>query len=200
MPVCYPEGIGNAHEPRESAMSLIAGNLAVVQRLLTTNGMPWAVFGGAAAYLYGPRRPIQDVDLLVARGKLPTVVALLKADGKAVQFDGQRILWRGIKLVDDLTVRQGGQIHPLQLDQPMQQHVQKMSLLGAQVPVASPEDIIAHKLLLNRGAAEGKHDYEDVVGIIRRQTLDHAYLTTRIRLLNAETLLRERLAALEILV
>ena len=89
-------------------MSLIAGNLGVVQRLLDANQMKWAVCAGVAAHLYGDRRPIQDVDVLVMPGKLPDVVKLLQQQQKAVQFDGQRILWRGIKVFDDLTVRRGG--------------------------------------------------------------------------------------------
>jgi len=57
-------------------MSLIAGNLGVVQRLLDGNQMKWGVCAGVAAHLYGDRRPIQDVDILVTTGKLPEVVKL----------------------------------------------------------------------------------------------------------------------------
>lgn len=181
-------------------MSLIAGNLAVVQRLLDGAEMPWGVFAGAAAHLYGNRRPIQDVDLLVARGQLQSVVKLLQGSGKAVQFDGQRILWRGIKVFDDLTLRRAGRVHPLALDQAMSQRIRRMSLLGAPVGVVAPEDVVAHKLLLGRGASEGKHDENDVAGIIRRQSLDTAYLLERARLLDAETLLRERFGAAGIVV
>lgn len=177
-------------------MSLIAGNLAVVQRLLDGDGLPWGVVAGAAAHLYGNRRPLQDVDLLVPKGKLNTVVQLLQSSGKAVQFDGQRILWRGIKLFDDLSVRREGRTYPLTLDQPMQLRVRKLSLLGAMVGVVAPEDVVAHKVLLARGATENKHDLEDVAGVIRRQTLDLAYLRERARLLSAEALLRERLAGM----
>lgn len=177
-------------------MSLIAGNLAVVQRLLDQDGLPWGVVAGAAAHLYGNRRPIQDVDLLVPRGKLSAVVQLLQASGKSVQFDGQRILWRGIKLFDDLSVRRPGKLHALALDQPMQLRMRRLSLLGALVAVVSPEDVVAHKLLLARGPAEGKHDHEDAAGVVRRQGLDADYLRERARLLDAEALLRERLAEL----
>lgn len=180
-------------------MSLIAGNLAVVQRLLDQNGLPWGVFAGAAAYLYGNRRPIQDIDLLVPRGKLATVVQLLQAGGRAVQFDGQRILWRGIKLFDDLTVRRNGRTYSLCLDQPMQLRLRRLPLLGAHVGVVAPEDVVAHKLLMGRGHAEGKHDHEDAAGVIRRQTLDHGYLHERVRLLGAEELLRPQLAELGLL-
>lgn len=176
-------------------MSLIAGNLAVVQRLLDAEQLPWAVCAGAAAHLYGHRRPIQDVDLLVARGQLQSVVRLLQGSGKAVQFDGQRIIWRGIKVFDDLTIRRAGKLHPLALDAEMGARLRRLSLLGAPVAVVAPEDVVVHKLVLGRGAAEGKHDLADAEAIVRRQQLDEAYLQARARMMDAEALVAERLAA-----
>jgi hypothetical protein len=177
-------------------MSLIAGNLAVVQRLLDGKQMAWCVFAGAAAHLYGTRRPIQDVDLVVLPGQLSTVVQLLQGSGKAVQFDGQRIIWRGIKIFDDMAVRRDGISFPLTLDSPMQARLRKMPLLGAPVTVMSPEDVVAHKLLLDRGSAFGKYDLADVEGVIRRQSLDIDYLRERIGLMRAERQLTERLRGL----
>ncbi len=177
-------------------MSLIAGNLAVVQRLIDDKQMAWCVFAGAAAYLYGTRRPIQDVDLIVLPGQLSTVVKLLQGSGKSVQFDGQRIIWRGIKIFDDMVVRRDGITFPLTLDAPMQAHVRKMSLLGAPVTVMSPEDVVAHKLLMDRDSSHGKYDLADVEGIIRRQSLDIAYLRERIGLMRAERQLMDRLREL----
>jgi hypothetical protein len=176
-------------------MSLIAGNLGVVQRLLDGQKLPWAVCAGAAAHLYGNRRPIQDVDLLVAGGKLGTVVSLLQQAQKAVQFDGQRILWRGIKVFDDLTVRRGGVGHPYGLDAMMVGHLRRLPLLGANVAVLAPEDVLLHKLLMARGTDQGKHDLDDAAGIVRRQQLDASYLLERIALMNAPRL-RDRLAEL----
>ncbi len=177
-------------------MSLIAGNLAVVQRLLDSKQTAWCVFAGAAAHLYGTRRPIQDVDLIVLPGQLPTVVQLLQSSGKSVQYDGQRIIWRGIKFFDDMAVRRDGTTFPLTFDPPMQTRLRKMPLLGAPVTVMSPEDVVAHKLLLDRGSAHGKYDLVDVEGIIRRQSLDVGYLRERIRLMRAERQLIERLREL----
>lgn len=174
-------------------MSLIAGNLAVVQRLLDSKQMAWGVFAGAAAHLYGNRRPIQDVDLVVIPGQLSTVVQLLQGSGKAVQFDGQRIIWRGIKIFDDMAVRRPGMVFQLSLDTSMQSHLRKMPLLGAPVSVVSPEDVVVHKLLMDRGSAHGKYDQHDVEGVIRRQTLNVSYLRERISLLKAESLLLDRL-------
>ncbi len=177
-------------------MSLIAGNLAVVQRLLDSRQMAWGVFAGAAAHLYGNRRPIQDVDLVVMSGQLSTVVQLLQGSGKSVQFDGQRIIWRGIKIFDDLALRRDGAVFPLSLDAPMQSHLRKLPLLGAPVSVVAPEDVVAHKLLLDRGSTHGKYDLADVEGVLRRQTLDTAYLRERIGLMRADDQLLERLREL----
>lgn len=167
-------------------MSLIAGNLGVVARLLDAQSMPWAVCAGAAAHLYGDRRPIQDVDILVAQGQLPTVVKLLQQQQKAVQFDGQRILWRGIKAFDDLTIRRGT-THPFMLDNLARERLRRMPLLGAPVAVLAPEDVLIHKLILNRNEEQRKFDLADARGIIRRQQLDADYIRTRLERMNASS-------------
>lgn len=166
-------------------MSLIAGNLAIVQRLLDTQQVTWAVCAGAAAHLYGNRRPIQDVDILVAPGQLPLVVQLLQRQQKAVQFDGQRILWRGIKVFDNLSIRRGSATYPFMLDELARSRLRRMPLLGAQVAVLAPEDVLLHKALLARGEAERKHDIPDAQGIMRRQPIDHDYLQQRIEAMRA---------------
>jgi hypothetical protein len=166
-------------------MSLIAGNLGVVQRLLDANPIQWAVCAGSAAHLYGNRRPIQDVDILVAGGKLAEIVKLLQQQQKAVQFDGQRILWRGIKLFDDLSIRRGSLVHPFGFDSPMIERRRRLSLLGSVVAVLAPEDVLIHKVLLSRGAEQGKHDLIDAAGIVRRQQLDLDYLRKRLKVTNA---------------
>ena len=165
-------------------MSLIAGNLGVVARLLDTQQLSWAVCAGAAAHLYGDRRPIQDIDLLVTQGQLPAVVKLLQQQQKAVQFDGQRILWRGIKVFDDLSIRKVGS-HPFALDDLARARVRRMPLLGAPVTVLAPEDVLVHKVILGRGAEQGKHDIADARGIIRRQQLDLDYMRARLERMGA---------------
>jgi hypothetical protein len=181
-------------------MSLIAGNLGVVQRLLDGGQMSWGVCAGVAAHLYGDRRPIQDVDVLVAPGKLADVVKLLQQQQKAVQFDGQRILWRGIKLFDDLSVRRGGATYPFNLDAPMIARLRRMPLLGATVAVLAPEDVLLHKVLMGRGADLGKHDLADAAGIVRRQQLDLDYLRDRLRAMNANGPVTSALAQLGVVV
>ncbi len=175
-------------------MSLIAGNLAIVQRLLDGDLIVWAVIGGAAAHLYGDRRPINDVDILVQRGALTRIIHLLQQSHKAVQADGARVIWRGIKLFEDLTVRQGARHHPFWLDEAMQQRRRRLPLLGAQVYVAAPEDIVAHKILLRRGPEQGKNDLNDIAGITRRHQLDLEYLTARLQTMGALDIARPYLS------
>jgi Uncharacterised nucleotidyltransferase len=179
-------------------MSLIAGNLGVVQRLLDSQHVTWGVCAGAAAHLYGDRRPLQDVDLLVAPGQLPTVVKLLQQQQKSVQFDGQRILWRGIKVFDDLSIKRAGTTYPYTLDELMTTRLRRMPLLGATVLVLAPEDVLLHKIVMSRGAEQGKHDLADAAGIVRRQKLDLDYLRQRSQAMNTNGSIGGALAELGI--
>jgi hypothetical protein len=61
----------------------------------------------------------------------------------------------------------------------------RLSLLGSMVAVLAPEDVLIHKVLLSRGADQGKHDLADAAGIIRRQQLDVDYLRERLKATNA---------------
>ncbi len=180
-------------------MSLIAGNLGVVQRLLDAQQMTWGVCAGVAAHLYGDRRPIQDVDLLVMPGQLPTVIKLLQQQQKAVQFDSQRILWRGIKVFDDLSIKRGSSTYSFILDAAMAARLRRMPLLGATVAVLAPEDVLLHKLILARGAEQGKHDLADVAGIVRHQKLDLDYLRQRMQAMNTNGTTSALLAELGII-
>ena len=78
----------------------------------------------------------------------------------------------------------------------MAQRLRRMSLLGASVSVLAPEDVLAHKLLLNRGADQGKHDFADAAGVARRQPLDLDYLRERLQLMNANGATKAALAQL----
>ncbi len=168
-------------------MSLIAGNLGVVQRLFDSQQVRWAVCAGAAAHLYGTRRPIHDIDILVERGQLQRVVNVLHMQQKAVQFDGRRVMWRGIKVFDDLSISRAGVMHPYPFDAAMTAHLRRIPLLGTQVVVLSPEDVVAHKVVAGRGREAGKCDLDDALGIIQRQTLDGDYLLQRLQSMQAET-------------
>ena len=171
-------------------MSLIAGNLGAVQRLLDDTGMKWGVCAGSAAHLYGVRRPIENVDILLPPGFLRQVRDMLEKNRLTAQYDGRILLWRGIKMFDDLTVIIAGRRYPFLMDAPMQEHLRRLPLLGSRVLVLAPEDVLAHKALLILGDnAPGKHHQGDFAAIARVQGehLDQAYLTQRLDLCQART-------------
>jgi len=169
-------------------MSLIAGNLGAVQRLLDNAELPWGVCAGSAAYLYGVRRPIKNVDILLPQGCLRQVRDILKKNRLTAQYDGRILLWRGIKIFDDLTVNINGVRYPFLMDDPMQEHLRRLPLLGVRALIVAPEDVVAHKSLLIIGDSKpGKHHREDFDAIIRRQgeRLDKDYLAQRLDLCQA---------------
>ncbi len=171
-------------------MSLIAGNLGTVQRLLDEAELPWGVCAGAAAHLYGVRRPIENVDILLAPGALKQVRDLLEKNHWAAQYDGRILLWRGIKLFDDLTVAVNGRRYPFLMDDSMQQHLRRLPLLGNRTLVLSPEDTLVHKgLLLLGDTVVGKHHREDfkAVAQVQGSRLDLAYVSQRLTACQART-------------
>jgi len=166
-------------------MSLIAGNLGAVQRLLDEAGLAWGVCSGTAAHLYGVRRPIQNVDILLPEGYLRQVRDLLRENKRVAQYDGRILLWRGIKLFDDLPVTIDGRRHLFLMDALMQERLRRLPLLGSRVLVISPEDALAQKALLVRAEdSPGKHHREDFEAIARMQgnSLDLNYLVQRLDL------------------
>lgn len=179
-------------------MSLIAGNLGLMQRLLDEHQVLWGIYGGAAAHFYGNRRPIKNIDILVTVGALRDIVHYMQQIKKVVQFDGRRIMWSGINLCDDLSLKVDGTTCSIKMDQPMTEHLRQVPLLGSRVWMLAPEDILIHKLLQNRGEEQGKFDFEDAASIAKRQQLDLDYVRARLHTSNSATVLAPRLQELEL--
>jgi hypothetical protein len=181
-------------------MSLIAGNLGAVQQLLDEAGWRWGVCLGAAAYAYGVRRPIANVDILVPPGFLRHVRDLLAKKRFIAQYDGRILLWRGIKLFDDLTLAANNRRYPFLMDEEMQERLRRLPLLGARVLVLAPEDVIAQKALLALYADcdPTKSHRQDLESLLRVQAgrLDLDYLERRLRLCQVEGPAGALLAAL----
>lgn len=169
-------------------MSLLAGNLGAVQHLLDEAGLSWGVCAGAAAHLYGVRRPIENVDILLPPGRLLQVRNLLGQKGHAAQYDGRILLWRGIKLFEDLSVTVAGRRFPFLMDTLMEGRLRRQMLLGSHVLVLAPEDVLVHKALLTQAdRSPGKHHHEDLLAIVRKQkeVLDLDYLLRRLEICQA---------------
>lgn len=177
-------------------MSLIAGNLGIMQRLLDEHSVVWGIHGGAAAHVYGNRRPIKNIDILVASGMLRSVVEYMQQAKRVVQFDGRRVMWSGINLTDDLSVRRLGITHAFKMDDLMMGHVRRVPLLGSRVAMLAPEDVLVHKVLLERDGEAGVKDHGDASSVAQRQTMDIDYLKQRLQACGAPDRVRIKIEEL----
>jgi hypothetical protein len=149
--------------------------LGEVARRLDQAGVPWAVFAGAAASVYGVTRPITDIDILVpaaAGGQVarlfPEAQVERRASDKvwALQLPGYDIV-AGLSLIE--------------LDDQMVARLRRRDLAGVSVPVIPPEDNIVLKAVAGRGPEQGKHDWEDVAEMMAAlPELDWVYLGWRL--------------------
>jgi hypothetical protein len=126
------------------------GALVEIGRRLDENGIPWAVFAGAAAHAYGSDRALTDVDILVPRAE-GTRVAALFPEARVVQHGESLVVaLPGVDIVAGL--------RGMDLDAEMAARRTWHEIAGVVVPVIPPEDNILLKGLMGRGPEEGKHD------------------------------------------
>lgn len=174
-------------------MSLIAGNLGIMQRLLDEHELMWGVYAGAAAHIYGNRRPIKNIDILVPNGQIRTVVECMQKAKRVVQFDGRRIMWSGINIADNLNVQRTDGTYHFSMDAAMVEHLRRMPLLGSRVFILAPEDVLVHKLLMERGVDHAEKDQSDAAAIAGKQQFDAEYIEQRLKVINATDTLLPRL-------
>ena len=148
-------------------------SFGLVARRLDGAGIPWVVFAGAAAAVYGASRPLTDVDILVPAAAGDQVLALFpKAQVKSYP-DGRRgFVLRGFDILPGLDL--------MDLDAAMIARSLRRPIAGVSVPVIPAEDNILLKAMWGRGANEGKHDWEDVEAMMAHlPVLDWEYLRWR---------------------
>ena len=136
-------------------------------------GMPWVVFAGAAASVYGADRPLTDVDILVPAAEGQRLMALFP-DAELVFYQRSMLVLQmpGVDLLAGLG--------SVDLDARMAARVTRHDLGGIQVPVIPPEDNILLKAMQGRGPEQGKHDWEDVEAMMAFvPSLDWEYLRWR---------------------
>ncbi|MFN2217570.1 MAG: hypothetical protein ACK2UA_03110 [Anaerolineae bacterium] len=153
-------------------------HLREVAAKLDGAGMPWAVFAGAAAGVYGADRPLTDVDILVPAENGERLTELFPDAGVLFQQPGLlHLAFHGIDLLAGLGTAD--------LDSEMAARLTRHELGGIRVPVIPPEDNILLKAMWGRGAEQGKHDWEDVEAMMAFvPSLDWAYLRRRAGMLD----------------
>jgi len=143
------------------AKAISRAKLLAVKEKLNRTGVPWAIFAGAAAYCYGSRREITDIDILVKREDSEKAkVALEDIDAKGFDVIASPRFF---------------------LDDEMIKRTNWKKIFGVMVPVTPVEDNIVLKAILQRGTDQGKHDIQDIELMIKNERIDLEYLWKRAR-------------------
>ena len=169
----------------------VSGLLGRVAQLLEAAAIPFMVAGSFASTAHGLPRSTQDLDLVIDPPSAATFEALLAsiaADEYYVDADAaldalrRRSMFNLIDLASgwkvDLILRKNRTFSRDEFARRM-----KMSVLGVQVFVASPEDTIVAKLEWSKLAGGSQRQRRDVAGIVATvgAALDRAYIERWVR-------------------
>jgi hypothetical protein len=162
----------------------ISGLLERVARILENAGIPFMVAGSFASTAHGLPRSTQDLDLVIDPPSAAAIEALLASipageyylDADAARDAlRRRSMFNVIDLASgwkvDLILRKNRAFSRDEFERRM-----KMTVLGIEVFVASPEDTIVAKLEWSKLAGGSERQRRDVAGIIATigATLDRA--------------------------
>lgn len=169
-------------EGRESRLRLI-------KDILDEADIRWGIAAGAAIFVYARNRPPTDIDILVRPGDLEMVATLLGTSTKRESpswGEVQKIDLGDVEIAGQLVIVDGLKSYRYWMDDEMVERSRPAQLYGIDVPVLSPEDLIALKAVLQRGPEQGKHDLEDIEALAEAVEIDQAYLRRRLHLMGAE--------------
>lgn len=141
---------------------VVPSKLSAVKDRLDETGIRWAVFAGAAAYCYGSKRKVTDIDILV----------------KGVDWEKTKSVLKEIESVDvvaDLKINVYGETCLFFMDDEMEEKIQRRKLFDVEIPVIPVEDNVIFKTILQRTENKGKHDIKDIRRMIKNEKIDLEY-------------------------
>lgn len=141
-------------------------------------GVPFAVFGGIAASVYGRPRPEHDIDLLVAQGDADHALESLERARFETEKTKPRWLYKAFKqdVMVDVIFRVKGDIY---LDDELLARRRIEEYLGRKFPMVSPEDAVVIEAI-SHGDDRPEHWY-NALAIVAEGALDWRYLGRRAR-------------------
>ena len=153
--------------------------LAAFGETARKNRWRWYVFGAQAVVAYGRPRMTADVDVAVDAGGQSNVemVGFLRDDGFGTRFALDAGFLSGARLLPMVHVATAMPVDVVIVQPGVQQEFlarsRAVDVGGVQVPMISPEDLIASKILAAR-----RKDLEDVRGVLleRWESLDFEHL------------------------
>ncbi|MEM2928064.1 MAG: nucleotidyltransferase [Nitrososphaerota archaeon] len=146
----------------------IKSKLLQIKKIFKENNILWMIFAGTAAYCYGSKRKITDIDILVRS------VDLEKAKNALKNI-------KGIDIIADLRIIKSNKTYLFSIDNEMIERIKYRKLFDIEVPLIPVEDNIILKAILQRSEKEGKHDIEDIKSMVENERIDFKYLKERIK-------------------
>jgi len=152
--------------------------LSKIAQKLDASGVPWGIFAGAAALIYGSTRSLKDIDILIPSDAGDSVSRYFPSADLEL-CDDQRIL--SIYLPDFEIFAGLTKGIRLEMDTEMISRISRHELLGVTVSVLSVEDNIVFKAALGRDPKVGKRDWGDIAAMLKaNENLDWVYLYWRL--------------------
>ena len=153
----------------------------------------WAIFAGAAASIYGAKRSVNDLDLIVRERDLWEVASyfhlqLMAFENKfqSATIRTQLLRFGFCEVTARLLIETSMGNYEFALDNLMIKRRRWFRVNGLRVPVLSPEDNVVFKGIMQRGNEDKKHDLEDIKDILKNQKIDKDYLRVRIKISRSE--------------
>ena len=168
-------------------MKELEGPLTDLARRLESAGIPYMVIGGAANLVWGEPRLTRDIDVTIQYDiqRLSDLLALLSPAFTPRPEDPEAFVreTRVLPLVHISSAQVDLIFAGIPYEQRAIERARPVPVGEAEARIAPPEDVIVHKVISSR-----PRDYEDVVGIIRRQgpRLDREYLDKTVRVFAVE--------------
>ncbi len=157
----------------------VARALADAASALAREGLDYVLVGGLASSVRGRPRSTDDIDLLVRPDEARSVLAALRGAGFATDELDATWLFKAMRdgVLVDVIFKISGDIY---LDDELLAHAARANVLGAEVVVASAEDLVVIKAIAH-DEASFRH-WHDALGIVAATPeLDWDYLVRRAR-------------------
>lgn len=169
-------------------MTRLGSALASVTQLLDGAAIPYMVIGGIANLAWGEPRTTRDIDVTVdvAGTSIGSFEALVREIGDPITRDPVEFAERTRVLpirtkVEDVEVDFILAILPFELE--AISRARRLTIEGTETMICAPADLIVHKVVSERA-----RDYDDVVGVLKRQApnVDMTNLDRAVSMLSAK--------------
>ena len=150
----------------------------------------WCFWAGLATFFYGSNRKTTDIDIMIRKSDMQKFINSLNEFVVSYPKDTEKDIFRfvstklkmnnfEIEVASDVTIETEGKKYLFEFDEGMISKIRKIKINDIEIPTMSPEDVIVFKAICQRGIEKGKHDIEDIEGVLKNQKIDWKYLEER---------------------